>query len=415
MSPLSGIESLTGAVYVYDGDGTMVKSIINGVSTYYAGRHYNLEVNGENSVAQKTYAFGSQTIAVRTDGILKWVLADHLGSTSITANEEGSINSEIRYSAFGEVRFSSGTTPTEYQYTNQLNQSDIGLYYYVARFYDPAIAHFVQADTIVPGAGNPAAYDRYSYVLNNPILLNDPNGHNPCSDDPSIPCALRPGERAPYQSKTNPIKYSIVYIPTQPSSFLPPVKNPKVSGGYNYGDITGKNINTGEYFTHWGQDINPPPSEIQASGYGIIAFSRQCRLENCVDLFGKDNGDDWEANLGFGNVLVVEYAYYLLSEDAQQKVDHGNSTYILYAHMVAPSSLQTGDAVKPGEILGTIGSTGWSSGLHLHTETRQGPPGSMTGQEFTPPSKNYQNGITWYGEFKLLSRMDPNTFWAIEK
>jgi hypothetical protein len=44
-------------------------------------------VSGTTTVAQKTYAFGSMTIAVRTGGVLKWVLADHLGSTSITANE----------------------------------------------------------------------------------------------------------------------------------------------------------------------------------------------------------------------------------------------------------------------------------------------------------------------------------------
>jgi hypothetical protein len=56
----------------------MVKTIINGVSAYYPGRHYNLEVNGTTSIVQKTYAFGSQTIAVRTGGVLKWVLADHL-------------------------------------------------------------------------------------------------------------------------------------------------------------------------------------------------------------------------------------------------------------------------------------------------------------------------------------------------
>jgi hypothetical protein len=59
-------------------NGTVVKSIINGVSTYYAGRHYYLEVNGETSEVQKTYAFGSMTIAVRINGVLKWVLADHL-------------------------------------------------------------------------------------------------------------------------------------------------------------------------------------------------------------------------------------------------------------------------------------------------------------------------------------------------
>jgi hypothetical protein len=40
----------------------------------------------------------------------------------------------------------------------------------------------VQADTIVPGAGNPAAWNRYGYVGNNPIKRIDPSGHIPISD-----------------------------------------------------------------------------------------------------------------------------------------------------------------------------------------------------------------------------------------
>ena len=51
---------------------------------------------------------------------LNWLLADHLGSTSTTANEDGSWNSTIKYTAFGETRDSSGVTPTKYRYTGQL-------------------------------------------------------------------------------------------------------------------------------------------------------------------------------------------------------------------------------------------------------------------------------------------------------
>ncbi len=49
--------------------------------------------------------------------------------------------------------------------------------YYNARFYDPKIGRFIQADSIVPNAGNPQDLNRYSYVDNNPIRFTDPSGH----------------------------------------------------------------------------------------------------------------------------------------------------------------------------------------------------------------------------------------------
>ena len=57
----------------------------------------------------------------------------------------------------------------------------LGIYDYGARFYSPKLGRFLSADTIVPGAANPQAFNRYSYVLNNPIRYNDPTGHM-CSD-----------------------------------------------------------------------------------------------------------------------------------------------------------------------------------------------------------------------------------------
>ena len=48
---------------------------------------------------------------------------------------------------------------------------------YVARGYSPALGRFISADTIVPGAGNPAALNRYMYVGANPLGRIDPSGH----------------------------------------------------------------------------------------------------------------------------------------------------------------------------------------------------------------------------------------------
>ncbi|MFC5080997.1 hypothetical protein VTH8203_01579 [Vibrio thalassae] len=46
-----------------------------------------------------------------------------------------------------------------------------------ARLYDPAIGRFLSADTFVPDPSLSQSYNRYSYVLNNPMKYNDPTGH----------------------------------------------------------------------------------------------------------------------------------------------------------------------------------------------------------------------------------------------
>jgi RHS repeat-associated protein len=84
---------------------------------------------------------------------------------------------EVRYRAFGSTRFTSGTTPTSYRYTGQREEAGLGLYYYGARWYDPALGHFVQPDTLVPEPGNVLDYHRYGYVRFNPLKYNDPTGH----------------------------------------------------------------------------------------------------------------------------------------------------------------------------------------------------------------------------------------------
>ncbi|MBI9049162.1 MAG: RHS repeat-associated core domain-containing protein [Anaerolineaceae bacterium] len=142
-----------------------------------------MEVDGSDTTVRKTYSAGSTSLAVRTivnetTETLNWLLSDHLGSSSITTTADGTWNSEIRYSAFGETRYSLGITPTDYRYTGQLEQKDVNLYYYNARYYDAALGRFVQADTIVPNVGNPKSYDRYTYVSNNPVRFVDPSGHN---------------------------------------------------------------------------------------------------------------------------------------------------------------------------------------------------------------------------------------------
>jgi RHS repeat-associated protein len=132
-----------------------------------------------DGVVAKYYSAGSQRIALRVDGTLYYLLSDHLGSTALTADAAGNKISELRYTAWGETRYTWGSTPTRYHYTGQYSYTaDFGLYFYNARWYDPSLGRFVQADTIVPASTQGTqAWDRYAYVNNSPVNYTDPSGH----------------------------------------------------------------------------------------------------------------------------------------------------------------------------------------------------------------------------------------------
>lgn len=54
-------------------------------------------------------------------------------------------------------------------------------------------------------------------------------------------------------------------------------------------------------------------------------------------------------------------------------ISHGDGTMTLYGHMLAGSrKVQKGDHVSQGQVIGTVGSTGNSTGTHLHFEVRVG-------------------------------------------
>jgi len=100
---------------------------------------------------------------------------------------------DARYLPFGGNRPGySNNLPTDYRFTGQ-RAENFGLYDYGARFYDPLLGRFLSADSIVPGAANPQALNRFSYSYNNPLKYNDPSGHCPnpesaVDDDTSVIC-----------------------------------------------------------------------------------------------------------------------------------------------------------------------------------------------------------------------------------
>jgi RHS repeat-associated protein len=188
-------------------------------STTYIGNY--LEWIGSTASMKKYYYAGSTRIAQRTgigSGVtgLFWLLGDHLGSTSVTLDAaSGAKTTELRYKPWGENRFTSGLTPTMYQFTGQRMDSyntdglaSQELYLMGSRYYDPYLNRWCQPDQIIPDPGNPQSWDRYAYVQNNPVRYTDPTGHAECegwrcgsaSDDLDTAKA--------YEAKVNSMDYS---------------------------------------------------------------------------------------------------------------------------------------------------------------------------------------------------------------
>jgi RHS repeat-associated protein len=170
------------ASYTYDADGNRVKAVIGSNTTVYVGAIYEQMTSGGSTTITKYYQAGGQRIALRVNGVVRWLATDHLGSTAVTANETGVRIAELRYKPWGENRYTFGATPTQRRFTDQVLDSVTGgLYFYNARYYDPTLARFTQADTIVPEPGNPQSLNRYSYVGNQPTVSIDPSGHAACA------------------------------------------------------------------------------------------------------------------------------------------------------------------------------------------------------------------------------------------
>lgn len=140
-----------------------------------------VQVPGASSSGTTTVRAVAKRGAIPLDAWIRYYHKDHLQSTKMLSDRDGNIQQRHQYSAFGAETYISnpGKFPTGNQYTDQVIDEETGLYYYKARYYDPVLARFIQPDNVFPQADNPQSLNRYSYVLNNPLLYNDPSGNIP--------------------------------------------------------------------------------------------------------------------------------------------------------------------------------------------------------------------------------------------
>ena len=130
-----------------------------------------------------------------------------------------------------------------------------------------------------------------------------------------------------------------IYIPTTSSGSGASSSKPNLKDASNFfaRPISGGKRTQGIHGYNAVDIAAPVGTEIRAAAKGEVIISRS----------GGWNG-------GYGNYIVIK---------------HSNGTQTLYAHN-SKNFVSVGDVVEQGEAIGAVGSTGKSTGSHLHFEVR---------------------------------------------
>jgi RHS repeat-associated protein len=162
--------------FKYDPMGRRIqKSASSGTTNYIYDGVNVLEEVGTTGALVSRYTHGpgiDEPLALLRSGTTSYYEADGLGSVTSLSNSSGALVSTNVYDSFGKLTSSGGTIINPYRFTGRELDSETGLYYYRARYYDPSIGRFINEDPI----GFAGGFNFYAYVRNNPINWVDPLG-----------------------------------------------------------------------------------------------------------------------------------------------------------------------------------------------------------------------------------------------
>ena len=130
-----------------------------------------------------------------SSGSFKFLHKDYLGSILAITDEAGNKLEQRHFDAWGNVThlkiggnaiitdkeqirnyLSNGNLIVDRGYTSHEHFAEVGLIHMNGRLYDPLLRRFLNADENIQDPYNTQNYNKYGYVLNNPLMFNDPSG-----------------------------------------------------------------------------------------------------------------------------------------------------------------------------------------------------------------------------------------------
>ncbi|MDX8482085.1 RHS repeat-associated core domain-containing protein [Mesorhizobium sp. VK24D] len=213
--------TLTGTVFDINGRLIRAQTATNEVFYGYdqTGRRlYKKVVSVDGSAPEQLYLYPVETFEIGPKGDESYVnvadsklvrlehgtgkwfyyLKDHIESSDYVIASDGTPVEQMLYKAYGTEHKPESLAPawathltdaaaalprekTHHRFTGKYLDDDTGLYYYGARYYDPALGRFISPDPLYVGdpercTGNPTSCNLFAYANNNPMAYIDPTG-----------------------------------------------------------------------------------------------------------------------------------------------------------------------------------------------------------------------------------------------
>jgi RHS repeat-associated protein len=147
---------------------------------------FALQVSRAPNVAGGTLSAGNPAIGANQPSSLRYMHHDHLGSVAVVTNETGAVLERLAFDPWGKRRNINGLADTtdslvglttDRGYTEHEHLDEMGVIHMNGRIYDPLIGRMMSADPFIQAPAALQSYNRYSYVMNNPLNLTDPSGY----------------------------------------------------------------------------------------------------------------------------------------------------------------------------------------------------------------------------------------------
>ena len=176
----------------YDYAGRRVKSIgsLSHVRYLYDRRDVVQEYDGGSFLTTLRYSYGPGGIfSLATAGPAAarlYFVADALGSTSELIDGAGVAQASYSYDAWGRSLQSFDLTPNRRKFTGHYQDSETGLQYFGARYYDGSLGRFLTRDSRPGEPAEPISQNPFLYAHANPLMFRDLDGHEAASCNPNV-------------------------------------------------------------------------------------------------------------------------------------------------------------------------------------------------------------------------------------